>query len=409
MLTIQLDMLQTAALAMILFLIGRFTVSHVAFFQRCCIPAPVIGGLIFAILHLVAYQTGILTFTFDETLKTAFMDFFFTSVGFGASIKLLKKGAWPVILFLILATILVTIQNLVGVGLSGLFDLDGRLGLCMSSIPLVGGHGTSASFGPLFEGMGVEGATTVAVACATYGLVAGSLMGGPVARSLIVKHNLRSTEGHAAAAKSAETLAADVAGEDESFTSASPRFVKGFMLLLAALGIGAQISVWLTDLTGLTFPSYIGAMLTAVVIRNVMIAVKVEYPDQEIDTMGTMFLSIFLALALSSLKLWELVDLALPMIICLLLQCVVMVIFSYFVVFNVMGRDYEAAVMSAGFIGFAMGATSNAMANMQVVTKKYGPAPVAYFAIPMVGGMFIDFFNAVLITFNINLFVDMFH
>ena len=181
------------------------------------------------------------------------------------------------------------------------------------------------------------------------------------------------------------------------------------MLLLAALGIGAQISVWLTDLTGLTFPSYIGAMLTAVVIRNVMIAVKVEYPDQEIDTMGTMFLSIFLALALSSLKLWELVDLALPMIVCLLLQCVVMVIFSYFVVFNVMGRDYEAAVMSAGFIGFAMGATSNAMANMQVVTKKYGPAPVAYFAIPMVGGMFIDFFNAVLITFNINLFVDMFH
>ena len=181
------------------------------------------------------------------------------------------------------------------------------------------------------------------------------------------------------------------------------------MLLLAALGIGAQISVWLTALTGLTFPSYIGAMLTAVVIRNVMIAVNVEYPDQEIDTMGNMFLSIFLALALSSLKLWELVDLALPMIVCLLLQCVVMVIFSYFVVFNVMGRDYEAAVMSAGFIGFAMGATSNAMANMQVVTKKYGPAPVAYFAIPMVGGMFIDFFNAVLITFNINLFVDMFH
>ena len=248
-----------------------------------------------------------------------------------------------------------------------------------------------------------------ALAAATFGLVSGSLMGGPVARSLIVKHNLRSTEGHAAAAKSAETLAADVAGENESFTSASPRFVKGFMLLLAALGIGAQISVWLTDLTGLTFPSYIGAMLTAVVIRNVMIAVKVEYPDQEIDTMGNMFLSIFLALALSSLKLWELVDLALPMIICLLLQCVVMVIFSYFVVFNVMGRDYEAAVMSAGFIGFAMGATSNAMANMQVVTKKYGPAPVAYFAIPMVGGMFIDFFNAVLITFNINLFVDMFH
>lgn len=144
-------------------------------------------------------------------------------------------------------------------------------------------------------------------------------------------------------------------------------------------------------------------LLVAVVVRNVMDGMKVEYPAEEIDTMGNMFLSIFLAMALAGLKLWELVDLALPMILCLVAQCVVMVLFSYFVVFRAMGRNYDAAVMTAGFIGFSMGATSNAMANMQVVTKKYGPSPVAYFAIPMVGGMFIDFFNAVLITFNIGL------
>ena len=167
------------------------------------------------------------------------------------------------------------------------------------------------------------------------------------------------------------------------------------------LGIGNQVSVWLTALTGLTFPAYIGAMLVAVVVRNVMDGVHVSYPAEEIDTMGNMFLSIFLAMALAGLKLWELVDLAMPMVICLVLQCVVMFLFSYFVVFNVMGRNYDAAVMTAGFIGFSMGATSNAMANMQVVTKKYGPSPVAYFAIPMVGGMFIDFFNAVLIAANI--------
>lgn len=175
------------------------------------------------------------------------------------------------------------------------------------------------------------------------------------------------------------------------------------MVLLLAVGIGSQVSAWLTALTRLTFPGYIGAMLVAVVVRNVMDGMKVEYPAEEIDTMGNMFLSIFLAMALAGLKLWELVDLALPMLLCLVAQCVVMVLFSYLIVFRVMGRNYDAAVMTAGFIGFSMGATSNAMANMQVVTKKYGPSPVAYFAIPMVGGMFIDFFNAVLITFNIGL------
>lgn len=404
MLTIQMDMLQTAALAMLLFLLGRFIVNHVDFLNRCCIPAPVVGGLIFAILHLVTYQTGILTLEFNETLKDAFMDFFFTSVGFGASIKLLKKGALPVLIFLLLATIMVTIQDLVGVGMAGIFDLDGRMGLCMGSVPLVGGHGTSASFGKLFEEAGVDGALTVAVACATYGLVAGSLMGGPTARRLINKYGLRPDSASLrASAPSAEVLATDVASEDETFSSSSPRFVKGFMVLLLAVGIGSQVSAWLTALTRLTFPGYIGAMLVAVVVRNVMDGMKVEYPAEEIDTMGNMFLSIFLAMALAGLKLWELVDLALPMLLCLVAQCVVMVLFSYLIVFRVMGRNYDAAVMTAGFIGFSMGATSNAMANMQVVTKKYGPSPVAYFAIPMVGGMFIDFFNAVLITFNIGL------
>ena len=236
---------------------------------------------------------------------------------------------------------------------------------------------------------------------ATFGLVAGSLMGGPTAKRLIEKHNLRPAPATVGGAAPSASLATDAASEDERFISDSPRFVKGFMLLLLAVGIGNQVSVWLTALTGLTFPAYIGAMLVAVVVHNVMDGVHVSYPAEEIDTMGNMFLSIFLAMALAGLKLWELVDLAMPMVICLVLQCVVMFLFSYFVVFNVMGRSYDAAVMTAGFIGFAMGATSNAMANMQVVTKKYGPSPVAYFAIPMVGGMFIDFFNAVLISANI--------
>lgn len=402
MMEISLNMYHAVALGAVLFWIGGVITQKVSVLNRYCIPAPLVGGLLFSILNCILTVSGVASITFDGTLQTVFQNLFFTTVGFTVSIPALLRGGKSVVLVLVLSIIMIPIQNGLGGGVMLAFGQDPLVGIGIGSTALIGGPATAAAFGPDLVEAGAVGADVAALAAATFGLVSGSLMGGPVARSLIVKHNLHSTEGRL-------NESGEAATEEETFTSASPRFVKGFMLLLAALGIGAQVSVWLTELTTLTFPSYIGAMLTAVVIRNVMIAAKIEYPDQEIDTMGNMFLSIFLALALSSLKLWELVDLALPMIITLVLQCTVMVIFSYFIVFNVMGRDYEAAVMSAGFIGFAMGATSNAMANMQVVTKKYGPAPVAYFAIPMVGGMFIDFFNAVFITMNIELFVNMFH
>ena len=401
MMEISLNMYHAVALGAVLFWIGGVITDKVSVLNRYCIPAPLVGGLLFSIINCILTVSGVASITFDGTLQTVFQNLFFTTVGFTVSIPALLRGGKSVILVLVLSIIMIPIQNGLGGAIMLAFNQDPLVGIGIGSTALIGGPATAAAYGPVLVENGAVGADVAALAAATFGLVAGSLMGGPVARSLIVKHNLKST------AVSNGDVAAE--SEDGVFTAKTNNFVKGFMLLLAALGIGAQASVWLTDLTGLTFPSYIGVMLVAVVIRNVMIAVKVEYPDQEIDTMGTMFLSIFLALALSSLKLWELVDLALPMIITLVLQCIVMVIFSYFIVFNVMGRDYEAAVMSAGFIGFAMGATSNAMANMQVVTKKYGPAPVSYFAIPMVGGMFIDFFNAILITFNIDLFVSWFH
>ena len=401
---ISLNMYHAVALGAVLFYLGGLITARVSFLNRYCIPAPLVGGLLFSILNLVLHSTGIATITFDDTLQTVFQNLFFTTVGFTVSIPALIRGGKSVILILILATIMIPIQNGLGGGIMVLFDRDPLVGIGIGSAALIGGPATAAAYGPeLLKAGAPAGADVAAVAAATFGLVSGSLMGGPVDLRLIVKHNLKSSGIVDPEARSAEILASDVAGEDETFSTASPRFVKGFMLLLAALGIGAQVSVWLEEVTPLTFPSYIGAMLVAVVLRNVMGAMKIEYPDQEIDTMGNMFLSIFLALALSGLKLWQLVDLALPMVVSLLLQCLVMIIFSYFIVFNIMGRNYEAAVMSAGFIGFAMGATSNAMANMQVVTKKYGPAPVAYFAIPMVGGLFIDFINALFITFTIGL------
>ena len=309
MMEISLNMYHAVALGAVLFWIGGVITDKVSVLNRYCIPAPLVGGLLFSIINCILTVSGVASITFDGTLQTVFQNLFFTTVAFTVSIPALLRGGKSVVLVLILSIIMIPIQNALGGGIMLAFNQDPLIGIGIGSTALIGGPATAAAYGPeLVKAGAPAGADVAALAAATFGLVSGSLMGGPVARSLIVKHNLHSTEGHV-------SESGEVAGEDESFTSASPRFVKGFMLLLAALGIGAQISVWLTDLTGLTFPSYIGAMLTAVVIRNVMIAVKVEYPDQEIDTMGNMFLSIFLALALSSLNLWELVDLALPMII----------------------------------------------------------------------------------------------
>ncbi len=400
MLTIELNMYHAVALGAFLFWLGGIITDRVKLLNRYCIPAPLVGGLCFSILNCILYSAGVASVTFDGTLQTVFMTMFFTTVGFTVSIPALLKGGKAVALCLIVSVAMIPLQNFLGGGVMEIFGRDPLLGIGCGSIALIGGPGTAAAFGPDLEAAGAVGGSVVSIAAATFGLVAGSLMGGPTARRLIEKYDLH-PETVAAGGAQGAGLATDVASEDESFLTASPRFVKGFMLLLLAVGIGNQVSVWLTALTDLTFPAYIGAMLVAVVVRNVMDGMRSEYPAEEIDTMGNMFLSIFLAMALAGLKLWELIDLALPMIVCLILQCVVMVLFAYFVVFRVMGRNYDAAVMTAGFIGFAMGATSNAMANMQVVTKKYGPSPVAYFAIPMVGGMFIDFFNAVLIAANI--------
>ena len=403
-LNINTDAIMTLAMASILLLIGYAIKNKVNFLAKYCIPAPVIGGFIFMFITFAGHTTGTFTFNFTNTFQDPFMLAFFTTVGLGASFSLLKKGGILLIVYWLCAGVISIFQNIIGIAVGTAVGLEAPYALLSSAISMIGGHGAAGSYGSTFESLGYSAAMGVGAAAATFGLVAGSLMGGPTARRLINKYGLRPDSASLrASAPSAEVLATDVASEDETFSSSSPRFVKGFMVLLLAVGIGSQVSAWLTALTRLTFPGYIGAMLVAVVVRNVMDGMKVEYPAEEIDTMGNMFLSIFLAMALAGLKLWELVDLALPMLLCLVAQCVVMVLFSYLIVFRVMGRNYDAAVMTAGFIGFSMGATSNAMANMQVVTKKYGPSPVAYFAIPMVGGMFIDFFNAVLITFNIGL------
>ena len=386
---IEVNMYQAAGLAVLMLVIGRMLVARIEFLRKYCIPAPVVGGLIFAILHVILRSMGILEFNMDTTLQTVFMTAFFCSVGYMAAFKELKKGGIGVVKFLVLAILMCCIQDLVGGFGAKIFGLDGKLGLAMGSIPLVGGHGTAGSFGPFLEDMGVANATTVAVAAATYGLIAGCMIGGPIATSKIRKMGLKSSALES-------TATAEVSVDQDTGAMDEGNLMDAAIYIVIAVGLGTIVAALLGKL--ITLPGYIGAMIVGAIIRNVQESRGVKMPMGEMGALGNICLSIFLGLAMINLKLWQLVSLALPMIVILLIQTVIMFFYASFVVFNVMGRDYDAATISSGFCGFGMGATPNAMANMQAITNQYGPAPVAFMIVPLVGSLFIDFFNAAIIT-----------
>ena len=392
---IQLDMYQTLAAAVVVLMLGTFLKKRIHFLEKFCIPSPVIGGILFAILTCICFETGIAEFSFNDTLKEVCMVFFFTSVGFQANLKVLKKGGKSLAVFLGLVIILILAQNLLAVGLSKLLGLNSLIGMCTGSIPMVGGHGTAGAFGPVLEDFNISGATTICTAAATFGLIAGSLIGGPLSKRLIEKKNLLAT-----AVAEDDSLLVEDEKKHERHTN---MYATAVFQLIIAIGLGTIIS-WMLTQTGLTFPIYIGAMIAAALIRNI-----VEYTGRytihmgEINDLGGICLSLFLGMAMITLKLWELASLALPLIILLTAQLVLISIFTYFIEFNIMGRDYDAAILVAGTCGFGMGATPNAMANMQAVCDKYAPSVKAYLLIPLVGSLFADFLNSLVITFFINI------
>ena len=395
MLELFIDKYQTLAIAVLVLLLGSFLRKRIRFLERFCIPAPVIGGLLFAILTLILHTFGIVDFYFDDILREVCMVFFFTSVGFQANIRVLKSGGKALIVLLVLVAILIVAQNSIALGLSSVLGLDPLLGLCTGSIPMVGGHGTAGAFGPILEDLGLDGATTVATAAATFGLIAGSLMGGPLGNGLIKRKNLLAT-----ASKEDDTVLLE---EEEKHVRLHTNYAPAVFQLVLAVGLGTVVSMLLAK-TGMTFPVYIGAMIVAAVMRNID-----EYNGGlhihmgEINDLGGICLTLFLGIAMITLKLWQLASLALPLIILLLGQTLFMLVYTAFVVFNVMGRDYDAAVIVSGTCGFGMGATPNAMANMQAVCDRYVPSIKAYILIPIIGGLFADFINSLVITFFINL------
>lgn len=409
--TIKLDMYQTMAAAVLVYYVGVILKRHIAFFDKYCIPSPLIGGFVFAIVNCLLYVNNICKYSQDRLMQDFFMSLFFTSLGYSASLKAGKNmfatGSTLVAKMTLIVTALVALQDFLGVGLAKAFGLNPLLGLATGSIPMIGGHGTAGAFGPVLESLGLENGTTIAFAAATFGLVAGGIIGGPVGNRLIRKYKLVSEatlEGVKLGGK--PPVPVEDAGSDTDVpvgvTADEQHFMYGFAHLLLAMGLGTIITHAAQRL-GLVLPNYIGAMLMAALLRNFLEMTRLCkcYP-QEASILGNMGLNLFLSLALMGMRLWHLAYLAVPLFAILVSQTLLMAFFATYVTFNVMGRNYEAAVMASGNCGFGLGATPNALANMKAITERFGPAPTAFFVIPLVGALLIDMINTGIILVFIN-------
>lgn len=395
--TLQIDLYESVGLAVLLLLLGKWLKSKIYFFRKYAIPSPVIGGLLFAFVALFLQSVNVLRFQFDNTLQSFFMTIFFTSIGFNVSLKLLYKGGSKLLLFLLLATIFSLFQNIIPIVLANPLGVDARLALMTGSTALMGGLGTSAAIAPQVEEIGVTGAHAVAIASATFGLLMGSLMGAPIGNNLITRKKLylkRRTDEEEREIDALKENIIPMNGE---------RITKSSFLILISMGIGVIFTDVLNHFMGLyistvKFPVYIGPMIVAAIIRNLFDARGNFDLNPEIQLLGDICLNVFISIAIMTLRLWELSELALPLMMLLLAQVVLMYLFPRFIAFPLLGKDYDAAVSTSGLIGFAMGSTANAMANLDSICDKFGYSRVAYFIVPVVGAFFIDFINVLMIT-----------
>lgn len=394
MFNIKMDMIQTVGLAVIILILGRLLRKKVKFFETYCIPSPVVGGFLFAIINLILRETNLVIFEFDNTLQSFFMTLFFTSIGFNASWRLLKVGGRKVVMFLIMAVMLVVLQNVVAVGVGYLTGVDPLIALLTGSTAMTGGHGTAAAMAPIVEELGHTGAKSVAIAAATFGLIAGSSLGGPLADRLIKRKKLEVI---------AEKVDSEHVKNDEFLFNNDIKkldgenFAKAFFLILLSMFIGSYVSTFLNQF--LNFPNYIGPMIVAAILRNISDnTTKFDLHYEEVHILEDVSLNLFLGMAMISLKLWELGNVAGQLAILLAAQAILVWIFVYFVAFRFMGANYDAAVLSAGHVGFGLGATPNGIANMQSVCDKYKHSHIAFFVMPIVGALFIDFFNVAIIS-----------
>ena len=400
---LELDAITTLALACVLYLLGVYIVNHIGILKRLCIPAPVIGGLLFSVLVAILQSTNIITIKLDsEFFQNFFMLAFFTTIGLGASLKLLRLGGKVLILYFIFCGVLAVFQNIIGVSLAKVLNIPPLLGLTAGSMSMEGGHGNAAAYGQTVQNMGIDSALTAALAAATLGLVAGGLIGGPVVKFLINKYNLKPEH--------AEETTKDYSNVKSNAylrnrMTPTTIFLLQFSIVAICMAIGSYLGNTFSDLTGINIPVYVGAMFIAVIIRNISEYNNLNLIDMKIiDSISDVSLSLFLSIALMSIQLTEIYQLAIPLIVIVLVQVAFIVLFSVFVVFRGLGKNYDAAVMIGGFIGHGLGATPNAMANLDVITKKYGASPKAYLVVPIVGAFLIDLLGVPIVTTFINIF-----
>jgi ESS family glutamate:Na+ symporter len=399
---LELDLVQTLAFAGVALLAGEGLRRVVPLLARYNLPAPVLGGLLVALVALIARGQGVTLLQFDTTLQSPLMIAFFTTIGFGASLSLLKVGGPQVLHFFLLATVFAVLQNVVGILVALGFGLHPLFGVLAGSVTLTGGPATGLAFAPLFEEAGVIGASSVAIAVAIGGIVAGGLIGGPVGTVLVERGRLETPRRGRAGQDEVMPLETDTTSRASMDEDDAWPVLRNLVAILVAIWIGHWVSRGFAAL-GMTLPAYIGAMLVAAVIRNVDDATGwFGLSHRFINSFGIVTLTLFLVMALMTLKLWELTGLVLPLVAILLVQ-VVLAALAAGPVFRLMGRNYEAAVMSGGFIGFMLGTTANAMAVMRALVERYGPAPRAFLVAPIVGAFFIDFTNALIITLFLNL------
>lgn len=393
LLVLKFSMIQTVALAIIVYYLGIAIRRHIPFLVKHSIPAPVVGGLLFASLSTFLRTQGIVGFELDSIMQNNLMIMFFTTIGMGASVLLIKRGGIPLVLFFGLACMLAVCQNVIGILLAKATGIHPLFGIIAGAVTLMGGLGTGGAFGPLFESWGLSGATTAAIAAATFGMVAGSLMGGPFGEKLIKHYGIQTP-----ASQGITYDMAEVTFQEEEAKVTGAALMNTLAFVLTAMGLGAIVSYYFTQ-QGATLPPYIGAMIVAAVLRNIGdLSRKFTIDGNALEIISDISLGIYLTMAINGLKLWELFNLAGPLLIILIGQCVLMIFFCWLLVYLIMGRDYEAMMLSVGMVGFGMGATPNALANMQAISRKYGPAPKAYLIVPLVGAFLVDFINALIIT-----------
>ena len=400
---IELDAITTLCLACVLYLIGQSIINHVSILRRICIPAPVIGGLLFSILVAILDSLHIVKIKLDASfIQDFFMLAFFTTIGLGASLKLFKIGGKVMLLYFMFCGIMAICQNIIGVSLAKILNIQPLLGLTAGSMSMEGGHGNAAAYGKTIQDMGIDSAVTAALAAATLGLVFGGLIGGPVVKYLIKRYNL-TPEHRDESYKNYDEVEYNQSLHNK-FKPTQIFFIQ-FTILVFCMALGTYIGDTFTHMTGVNIPMYVGSMFVAVIIRNVSEFAGLNIVDLKInDQIGDISLGIFLSLALMSIQLTEIYSLAIPLIIIVLIQVVFMVLFSIFVLFRGLGKDYDAAVMVGGFIGHGLGATPNAMANLDVITKKYGSSPKAYLVVPIVGAFLIDLIGVIIVMSFIQFF-----